>query len=227
MKLTSIVVLGLVVLTAAPTAAQRRLGIGRRGAGGSFGPLMAMEEVQKELNLTKDDVVRIEEILDEYPPVRVDREAVRQGELSRDDIDRRLHIVWQEIDGRLKDALSPEQHRRFNELRLQFEGIRSLDRPEIADRLELSLDQRETIHKLTVQNREQFRSRRPGPPLGGDQARELRRKFRSEALEALTPEQRTAWDVLQGKRFDFPSRMLPPFGAETRDDSTGKPRAGG
>lgn len=134
----------------------------RPPAGGVFGLLVAMSEVQHDLKLTEDDVARIDQLLQKSPlpngglvpsyrglsPEEREKRLVEFGEQMKEG--------YQKIDEKLKSALSPEQYQRFHEIKLQDEGVSSWDRPEIAATLKLSVDQQEKIKRLIAEQRTRF-----------------------------------------------------------------------
>src|SRR5690606_1649370 len=63
-----------------------------------------------------------------------------------------------EMDDKIKSILSTQQYNRFKQLELQKEGAMAFGKPEIAEKLKLSEDQRDQIQKILEANR---------PPMGG------------------------------------------------------------
>jgi hypothetical protein len=99
----------------------------------------------------------------------------------------------------VKVILEPKQAARLTELYLQREGIRALDRPEVASKLQLDDDQKQQIQEL----RETLAAKRPqaGSPA---QRRELFEKERQGIRKLFNDEQQTLWKQLLGEPFEFP-----------------------
>jgi hypothetical protein len=132
-----------------------------RGPGGGFdrGPRLLMSpEVQKELKLSADQIEKLRALRPPPPPPRE-----RMGEGGPPMGPR---------DEKLKTILTPHQYRRLEQIRLQMEGPRALLRPDIAEKLALTHDERSEIEDLMPrggQGRGGFGRgpRRGGPGEGG------------------------------------------------------------
>jgi len=100
----------------------------------------------------------------------------------------------------IETVLEPPQVERLSQLRLQRDGLRALDRPELVSQLALSDVQLEQLQKLREAAAEAF-----APGFDPQRFRELRDKQEAEFLEVLTQEQQATWQKLKGKPFSFPT----------------------
>jgi len=98
-----------------------------------------------------------------------------------------------EFDKKIKSILTESQYKRHQQIMLQVEAPASINRPEIAEKLGLSEDQRDRLFEV-------MQSARPEP----GQAPPKREEFVEKALAVLTSEQKSKWKELTGKPFNFP-----------------------
>ena len=117
-----------------------------------------------------------------------------------------------EMDKKLQEILTADQYSRLKQIRLQVEGPRAMLRPEIAQKLGLTQDQRDQIQNV-------FQQDRPTPPPndGGGQnggpgnfrqaMEERRTKIDKAVMAILTDSQKSTWHELTGAPI-----KLPPMG---------------
>jgi Spy/CpxP family protein refolding chaperone len=189
------------VLAQAPEGGRRGQGGGRGGPGNNPLMLLQAEPVQKELSLTDDQKSSISKLADE------------QRDLSREDRQQKA----EETRKQLAEILKPEQRERLEQIGLQLAGGRALTRPDIAEKLGLSEEQKTKLNEL-------FPARRGGgggapggeaggPPGGGQGGgagnfRAMREETNSKAMEILTSEQRSQFEKMQGKKVDIDPAQL-------------------
>ncbi len=120
-----------------------------------------------------------------------------------------------EMDAKIKAILNEGQYKRYLELRLQLEGVMAIGRKPVADKLGLSDEQLQKVHEALRPGRQGFQGGPPrqGPPTGGPPGgppdmNKMREEQEKRVMEILTPEQRTRWQQLLGKKFEF-QRMGP------------------
>jgi hypothetical protein len=207
---------------------QRQQG-GQRGGFGEGGvtALLAMPEVQKELSVNEEQKKLIADLVSDMRDAGGDVNFQELRDLSREEREKRLTEARRQRAERERKAeemaktiLEPKQFDRLGELRLQREGVAALERPEVAEKLGLTAEQKERIGKL----RAEARGDRGGPESRRDASREERRQAATEArqrreqanasiLGVLTPQQKENWEKLQGAKFEFPQRRRPGGGA--------------
>lgn len=171
---------------------------GRRGPfgfmpfGGGLATLAGVPEIQKELEVSDEQQELLEKLLADLGDQR--RAMFRRGppgdERTAGEMRKRFEKQVERGDELLSLLLEPPQVQRLEELRLQREGARALDRDPIAKQLELTEEQRAKVREL--------RERRDGA-------------LDREAPALLTEEQLTRWEKMKGKPFEFP-RSMPRFG---------------
>jgi Spy/CpxP family protein refolding chaperone len=234
MLLRRTLVLGTVILMATASAAMAQRPQGqqrgqRPGQGGGFGgfgagvtTLLAMPEVQKELSITDEQKGLIDDMLKDLQPQRGTGNRQDFQNLSDEERRKRFEEFQKQADERAKKAeetakliLEPKQFERLGQLRIQREGVSALSRDDVAAKLGLSQDQKDKIAKIREASR--------GGGAGGfdrnasreeqqkafAEARERREKSNAEILAVLTAEQKTTWEQMQGKKFEFPAPRRP------------------
>lgn len=255
---TTVVLLALAVSLA---PAQERRGTGRGGfggaGGGGFGAqgfgmpggmqasssmLLGMPEVREELALSDDQKKQWETLSEEIREQgraafgNFDFQAMqdmspeeRQQRFA--EARRRSEEANRQAEEKIAALLNPDQRERLSQLRIQREGIGGLSRPEVADKLGLSDDQRASIRRI------QFESRPQGP--GGfdpnqspedrramfARMQEQREKMEADILAVLTDEQKEKWNAMKGEEFEFPRGFS--FGGRGGPEGGGFGGAGG
>lgn len=261
MRVTTTGLLVAAMLFALSTAGWAQPGGGRGfGAGGPGGPgggrggdtfLLTMPEVQKELGITDDQKGLLDDMIADMRQNAGNRPDFGSfRDLSAEEREKRMEELRKQGEERAKQAedalkaiLNDQQFARYNELRLQRQGVMALTRSEVADKLGLTADQKAKLDEL--------RPNRGGPGAGGPggpgagrpnrdnagqggqrpdfqalmaEARERREKQEAEILAVLTPEQKAQWETMLGKKFEFPQ---PTFGGGRPGDNTGNRQRGG
>ena len=92
--------------------------------------------------------------------------------------------------------------RGFRQLRLQREGLRGLERPDVADELKLSEEQQTKIGNTLKAARESQSGQN-----NRRRRRELSDEQKAQLLELLTDDQKAGWEKMRGDAFEFPSRQ--------------------
>jgi hypothetical protein len=116
--------------------------------------------------------------------------------------------MMQQLEKRLKAILSETQYTRYQQLSFQAGGVRMLLRPELAEKLGITEEQREQI----------MEAGRPPMPQGGqpgqrpdpNEMEKRRKEVEAKMLAVLTPAQRKQWAEMTGPAFKF--KQLPPRG---------------
>lgn len=110
-----------------------------------------------------------------------------------------------EMEKRIKEILNESQYKRYQEIGLQQQGAMALTRPEIAEKVRLTENQREQVRQILEQNRPQMRPPQEGERRDPAQMRTEMEKNR-EALNAkiaavLSGEQKAVWQSMLGRPF--------------------------
>ena len=206
-RMPVIVVLLLLATIAQAQPPGRPRGRGRFGRGGPSSPLaflVSMAEVQKELKIDTVQEKLLDALLDD---LREQRGAFRGGfngppgdrEAQFQEYRRHTQKLNRQGEDLLATIFEPEQRARFNQIRIQYEGVRALDRDEVTQVLGLTDTQLQVIREI--------RERDELPD--GSRDREVRRpgqQREADMLAVFTEEQKKKWEDMQGKAFAFPRR---------------------
>jgi hypothetical protein len=198
-------------------------GFGRGGFANSPALLLRMPEVQKEIGIRdeqKKELDGLQELLRSTSGGFNFQELQSLGQEERrqrlEEFRKKSQETNRQVDEKLRQILDAKQLERLNQLRLQREGIAAFNRPEIAKQLGLTTEQGDKIRKIQTDGA----GGAPGGPGGlpnlqnlSDQERrdffarmqERREKMQADILAVLTDEQKTKWNELKGKPFDFPT----------------------
>lgn len=190
-------------------------GRGGRGFGSGFGGpsmLLGMEAVQKELVITDAQKEKITKMQEEA------RAAFQGGgnnfrDLS-DEERAKLRTQMEErakkTEETVKSILDEKQYARLNELSIQQAGVMALSRPEVAEKLKLTDDQKTKIREAaSAGGRGGFGGFNPNATeeerrKAREEATARREKLNSDVLAVLTAEQKKTFEDMQGKKFEFP-----------------------
>jgi hypothetical protein len=182
-----------------------------RGPGGPGFPqqnpligLISIPEVQVELALSDEQKKQVTDTVAAVSAATQEAFAAinpqQMGQLTEEERNRRFadtRAKVEEANTKAVDAitgfLKPEQSARLEQLRIQREGAAALSRPEIAKQLKL------TEHQLKQLAEVQARTfAGMGPAVVSPQAK-------ADLLAVLNAEQKSEWEKLTGKEFNFPA----------------------
>ena len=181
--------------------------------------LLLDPKVQKELHLATPQLKQIKESVDSLkesfmPSIRKvqnlpdSEKSKARPKLMRD--------VVRELDSLLEKAMRPEQVTRFQQIRLQKEGIAAFFDETVRDGLNLSPEQGAQIKSILQDGvRKTSAAQRATPGNRAQLVAEAQKKTEDAILGALSPEQAARWNAMQGAPFSFEST-----GGPARDIST-------
>ncbi|MBN2291999.1 MAG: Spy/CpxP family protein refolding chaperone [Pirellulales bacterium] len=204
-----------------------------RGMGGGMDitRLLGIEQVQKEINLTKEQITEIDKIREASRPPRRNREDMRKmreemEKLSQEERSKKMESMMQERQKeseqrtkenmkKLSGILKKEQLIRVKQIQMQMEGVGVLRRPEVMTHLGLDDAQKEKLKKINEEVRDQMRElmrsgrNRNGDNANRDQSRQQMRENMQKAREeiekkvmaVLKPDQKKKLGEMMGKPF--------------------------
>jgi hypothetical protein len=199
---------------------------GRGGGGRMMGGLpgiMAMEEVQKEVNLDQSQLEALKKLRDSMaekmmagggfggpggpggPPNPEQMASMRA----------RMQAIRDELEQAISDMLDPMQSERLQGLLIQREGGRALFSKPLARSLELSDEQMKQLADIDAQaGKDQQKMMQEmfaggnGPGGGWGQMREKMEQFNKEvsekAIAVLNTDQKSKLESMKGASFEFP-----------------------
>lgn len=225
--------LGLALLLAGPALAQRGQGGGggRGGFGGGPGGLIQNPSVQKELNLTDDQIKKITDASQSISEkFRDERAAIRnlQGDERREKGQELGKKIANETNQALAGILKPEQQKRLKEITLQRDGPRAFNSEEVQKALKLTDEQKDKIKTINEDAAKDMQALRPqggrrGAGGGGGGAADatafkemmtkmaaLNKETMDKISSVLTDDQKKGWKDMTGAPFEI--KFEPPQG---------------
>jgi Spy/CpxP family protein refolding chaperone len=220
----------LAFVSVSVSTAQAEAPSGRRGFGdarGSLLGLLRLEQVQKELKLSEDQVTKVNEISEklraemseQYAGLR-DIENMQERRAKMTELSNQLD---EKARGQLREVLSREQMMRLFQIRLQVRGtLDALNNRWIAGRLELTDEQQKKAAELDKATQDKIsEAYAPLRDLSQEERREkmgelrdkttkLREDAEKKALELLTAEQKEAFEKMKGEKFELTARRRQP-----------------
>lgn len=196
------------LLVSVPCVTAQRPFRGGRGIWGavrndSMLTLASIEEVRKEVRLRKEQNELVDALLVD---VRAQfRKSFEGGNPFRNGVEEARGKI-KEISGRfdvlLKIVLEPKQLKRMQQLQLQREGLRALDRTDFQEQLSLEETQLQEIQKLLKEGRKRIQDS------GDDRktAQQQRSQLETDVLKLLNDQQKEKWIAMKGKTYRFPAR---------------------
>lgn len=207
-------VLVALAIVAAPSLQAQPGGMGMMNRPQMASGLLAMEEVQKELELTDEQVEEIvaaaQQLNDDFRAAM--REAFTNGEDTAE-----IAKEFKEQDDEIVAKLNDDQKKRLKQLLYQRMDIAVLRDAEVAGALGLSDDQKTAIDEAftSMQEKMQELFQSGDREAMREKMGELRTELSEAVMGQLTDEQKSKLDELKGEAFQFPERRR---GGERRSD---------
>jgi hypothetical protein len=160
--------------------------------------LLRQKSVQKELNISAEDVDKIMKFTKKQY-----EEAVKALELDGEKRKEKFEALRKANRKFLTDTLKPRQRRRLDQITMQLTGLTQLTRPEIIKRLELTDDQVKKFKELQKDARKRLAELIDAK---GDKDRhkklaKLREETRKNIMAELTDEQKEKVRKMVGEPF--------------------------
>jgi len=204
------------VLAAETDRPQRRRGSRSGRVRSSLLGLLSLEQVQKELKVTEDEVAKVKKIGEKLR----DEMRKKYAELRKiEDADKRrakMNEMREQYDSasrkQLHDVLSREQMIRLYQIRSQYQAVSdTLAGKYVAEKLKLTDDQKTKAAKIGSDARTKrydiYRTMRGADEKkraeAGKKLAEIRADADKQALELLTKEQRAEFEKMKGKKFEI------------------------
>jgi Spy/CpxP family protein refolding chaperone len=164
--------------------------------------LLRSQQVQQELKLTDQQRQRLEQLGEQW------REKMRGlRDLPPEERRQKVEGMRAEVEKQLATILNEQQMKRLKQIALQVEGYAALERPEIADQVGLTKEQRQKIRDILRQadekRREAFQQGQGDRQAAFQRMREIRQWVDGEIEKLLTAEQKKKWQELVGAPFKF------------------------
>jgi hypothetical protein len=212
-----------VLALAADAMAQGQGGGGRRGGFGGRGgfaanPLMLLqaEPIQKELDLSDDQKTSISKLAEENRPGGGGGGG--GGQMTQEERQTRRD----ELTKKVNDVLLPNQQERLAEITLQLQGAQALSDPKVADKLQLTDDQKKQLADLSTDYRQKTRDLfGGGGPPDADAMSKLRTDETDKAMAILTSDQKDQFTKMEGKKIDIDPMQLFRGGRRNRGNGNG------
>jgi hypothetical protein len=216
---TTVLTLGVAALLAMPAVAQqpKHKGHGSRMTMGGGAGLIANQDVQKELKLTKEQTSKAEAV------ARAVREKYH-GEFAKfEELDAQARFektaeivrnMSSETNEGLADVLKPEQMKRYRQIQLQQIGLMAFTEPDVQSKLKMSDEQVSRIRKINPQSQSQRREFAQGGGNRGEMPKKMETPGKDgmdKALAVLSADQKQAWKDMTGEPFDVRFRGFPVF----------------
>jgi Spy/CpxP family protein refolding chaperone len=196
--------------------------------GGNPLRLLYSEAVQKELQITEEQLAKLKELAESAQArMRERMAAMRQKAAELQDLSPEERKARQkemrdamtkytdEIRAKVEQVLDAAQVRRLDQIHLQMAGPAALVQEKIAQELQITDEQKQKLKDLRKglqekmhQLRQSLRELAPGDREARqaelrDKTKALREAVFKEAMSILTPEQRQKFEELKGKKFEL------------------------
>lgn len=196
-----------------------------RGGFGGMGVLMSPAG-QKELGLSDEQVEKVRDL------ARSTGEQMREKMGSLQDLDRQerrekmmdaMREVQQSTRSKLKDILKADQIKRYDQINLQMTGINAFHQPEVAEKLNLTDEQKDKIASIESDLRKEMeglREQNQGELRAAFQKmRQQQDEAKDKVVALLDDDQKAAWKEMTGKPFEMPAGEFRGRGRGDRDNN--------
>jgi type II secretory pathway component GspD/PulD (secretin) len=184
---------------------RRSFGGGSRGFGGSsLMSVVFQDSVRTELNITDEQIAKLEELSQSSSP---DRSRLR--EMSSEERTKFFAENQKKSEEQLKTILKVGQYTRLQQLSLQRRGPSVLLQDEMATEFKITDTQKEKLEEAAQQRRDAFRNAfRDG--LSEEERNRVSAEWNEKMLAVLAPEQKQLWD----------GKVGPPAGSAQKQPSS-------
>jgi Spy/CpxP family protein refolding chaperone len=203
----SLAALGLIVSVLPTTLAQPPRG--GPGMMGGPGALVNNSGVQKELNLTEEQIQKSRDVLQKVREKHQDEfEKMRDmdPEERREKGQQLMKAVGDEMIKELSDVLSADQIKRLKQIGLQQRGPQAFLDPEVEKSLKLTDDQKRAIKTIADdagrEMREVFQNAQGNFQEAMQKVGAMRKEAMNKVVAVLNDQQKDAWKDLTGKPFE-------------------------
>jgi Spy/CpxP family protein refolding chaperone len=165
-------------------------------------PLMLLnnKDVQKELNLTND---QIQKVNDEVKFQREARKNLREV-ANENDRNQKIEALNQRCEKACVDVLKNDQVRRLKQITYQAYGPQAMTRTEVVDALKFTPEQRQKIKSILDTTNKQVRNHFTP---GGNRDTAVQKRAETVAktweqiMQVFTPQQKEVWKQMTGAPF--------------------------
>lgn len=191
-----------------------------RGGGGFGGPtgLLMIPEVRAELKVTDEQHQKLRTALEGLRSEGGGGQRGGFGNLSeeeRAEMRKRMEELQKKTDEAMKSVLSEEQITRLRQLDIQRQGAQALGRPDVAEKLGLTDEQKTKMREIQEAARPDFSAfgnLRDASPEEREKVmsemRSKREKADADVMALLDTEQKAIWESLIGEKFNFPAQQF-------------------
>ena len=191
--------IGVLAVAGTPALAQ-----GPRGGGFGFGStsLLMAPNVQKELKLSDEQSGKLRDVLRSVR-AKHESEFTSARDLPENERGPKMREIGKTIDEEVKKelALSDEQSKRLDQIRVQQRAYEAMLEPEVQSKLNLSDDQKDKLREIVRDTREKTQSLRAaqGGPETFQKINDIRKESNEKAVALLTDDQKKTWKELTGE----------------------------
>jgi hypothetical protein len=212
----TVVLLGLALLLAEPSAAQDKdKKKGNRGGGFGVVGLLTNESVQKELKLGDEQIEKAKKAAEELRG-KFREDAAKLKDATPAERAEFVQKVSDEAYKVLNDVLKPEQVKRLKQIELQQTGLSS---PAAQKALKLTDEQKEKVKKIaeeTTQKRREIMKEAQGDFKGAmEKVATLTKESHEKEGAVLTDEQKKQWKEMTGEPFQIKFEFRRPGKSDT------------
>jgi hypothetical protein len=173
-------------------------------AGSTLLSLATFEEVRKEIGLTPADEAHVDQLVDKFT-VEIGQSFKKTEddfEAGQNDLDRLSNTY----DDKLMLVLSASETARLRQLYIQYVGVLAVNRPDIAQLLGVTDDQKAQLTELQTVEHHKFKALlEQSLPMqeAQDQMRQNREDYKGALSKVLSKDQRETLKSLAGAHFEF------------------------
>jgi Spy/CpxP family protein refolding chaperone len=169
------------------------------GRGMGSGMLLRQEIVQKELNITADQLAKLKDVLEARPGGGGQQNPRDMTDEERQKMREEMGKRMAEQEKKIADVLDDKQEARLKQLRLQVGGAMAIMSEDVSKELKITEEQTGKMRAAM----QEMRDARQGGGGGPEGFAEMREKMNAKVMEILTDAQKAQYKEMLGPAFDI------------------------
>ncbi len=190
---------------------------GGTGSGFFPNPLYRMNDVSKSLNLTPDQMGRLNKATDGLQS-RYRADVDKLGTLNQRERDTQTQQLQQRYNGdwmkSAQDVFNENQMNRYRQLDMQYRGFGAFSDADLQKRLNLTAEQQAQIREGNTWSQQQMQDINKRGTADRDEGGRLYQSYQQDYQKRLnkilTPEQQKSWQEMTGESYRFQPAFITP-----------------
>jgi hypothetical protein len=164
--------------------------------------VLANPDVQKELNLSKEQVDKLKDSLGKVVDKYKD-DLAKLLQLSPEEQQKKLKAVGEESQKAISGVLDAKQWKRYKQISWQLSSFAALQDPDLQKELKLSDDQKKKLEGVFNDFNKKMQEMIKNGERSPDKYQAAGKEAETKAMDVLSEDQRKSFKELKGAPFEF------------------------